>query len=291
MKARIRSDSTRYKTIAIATSYWRPNESYEEQIIDAIRDKIRNGDVVTISEKAISTATGNIVDEKPIKANRLARLLAGFWMHFAWGYILGSLCHLRPKTIKRFRTYPREEGARHKQLALRRGGLLQALMHGSEAAIDGSNLPYSLVSLPLQDSLKVADEICVRINTELHRKVAVMIVDTDKSYTFHNFHFTPRPNSIPEIKTHGGVLAYIIGRTFKLKMRSTPVALSGYRFDPETALQIAEKANKARGHGAGRNVWDMAETFKVELTEVTWEMLDKIEHRPIVIIRSSRKNT
>ncbi len=287
MKAQTRSDSIGYRTIAIATSYWRPNENYEEQIIDAIRGKVHNGDVVTISEKAISTATGNIVDEKPIKTSLLARLLAGFWMHFTWGYILGSLCHLRRKTIKRFRTYPNEEGARHKQLALRRGGLLQALMHGSEAAIDGSNLPYSLVSLPLQDPLKVADEVRVKINTELNRKVAVMIVDTDKSYTFRNFHFTPRPNAMPGIKTRGGALAYVIGRTFKLKIRSTPVAVSGCRVNAETALQIAEKANKARGHGAGRNVWDMAETFKVELTEVTWEMLDKIEHRPIVIIRSN----
>ena len=46
-------------------------------------------------------------------------------------------------------------------------------------------------------------------------------------------------------------------------------------------------ANRARGFGAGRNVWDMAETFGVALTYVSWDMLDKVEHKPIVIARQS----
>ena len=74
-------------------------------------------------------------------------------------------------------------------------------------------------------------------------------------------------------------------------MRSTPIALSGSSIRAETALQIAETANKARGYGAGRNVWDMAETFGVGLAEVTWDMLERVEHRPIVIVRPWRKNT
>ncbi|HKZ93750.1 MAG TPA: coenzyme F420-0:L-glutamate ligase [Candidatus Bathyarchaeia archaeon] len=291
LKASTKSGCKGYRTIALITSYWRPGEKYQQQIIETIRNQVQNGDFVTVSEKAISTATGNIVDEKSIEASRLARCLAEPWMRYAWGYVLGTICHLRRRTIKRFRTYPTEEGSRHKQLALEEGGLLQALMHGSEAAIDGSNLPYSFVSLPLQNAAEIAAEIRHGIRTILRVEVAVMIVDTDKSYTYRNFHFTPRPKPIRGIQSFGGVFAYLLGRGFKLKTRSTPIAISGSGLDAETALQIAETANRARGFGAGRNVWDMAETFDVALTEVTWEMLDKVEHKPIVIVRPSPKNT
>jgi F420-0:gamma-glutamyl ligase-like protein len=291
MRTLSQSPSKDYQSIAIVTSYWRPGEDYHQRIIDALKGKVRNGDTVTISEKAISTATGNIIDEKQLTAGRFSRLLAGLWMHFVWGYMLGALCHLRPKTIKRFRTYPKAEGDKHKQLALTRSGLLQALMHGSEGAIDGSNLPYSFVSLPLQEAHNIADQIRTRIRTDLQAEVSVMIVDTDKSYTYRNFHFTPRPKPIRGIQSHGGALAYLVGRALRLRKRSTPVALSGSEIVTETALQIAECANKARGHGAGRDVWDMAERFDAALTEVTWDMLDRIEHRPIVIIRPQRNNT
>jgi F420-0:gamma-glutamyl ligase-like protein len=56
----------------------------------------------------------------------------------------------------------------------------------------------------------------------------------------------------------------------------------------EDALEIAEAANRARGSGAGRTVWDMADNFKVGLTEVSWEMLETVKHKPIVILRSKR---
>jgi len=291
LKKTIRSASKDCETIALATSYWRPGENYELQILRALEGKVRNGDVVTISEKAISTAAGNIVDEKPIRSSMLARFLAGFWMGIAWAYVLGTFCHLREKTIDRFRTYPVEEGSKHKQLALNEAGFLQALMHGSEGGIDGSNLPYSYVSLTLNDAQKIAELIREKIHSELSKNVVVMIVDTDKTYSCRNFHFTPRPNPIQGIQSRGGVYAYLLGRFLKLKTRSTPIALSGSSINTETALQIAETANKARGYGAGRNVWDMAETFGVKLTEVTWEMLGEVEHKPIVIVRPRRKNT
>jgi len=291
LKNTIESTSRDFETIDLATGYWRPSENYELQIVKALEGKVQNGDVVTISEKAISTATGNIVDEKPIKPCMLARLLAGFWMSIAWAHVLGTFCHLRKRTVSRFKTYPVNEGSKHKQLALNEAGFLQALMHGSEGGIDGSNLPYSYVSLTLKNAQKIAEQVQEKIHTELGRNVVVMIVDTDKTYTFHNFHFTPRPSPVRGIQSRGGVCAYLLGRFLKLKMRSTPIALSGSSFSAETALQIAETANKARGYGAGRNVWDMAETFGVKLTEVTWEMLEEVEHKPIVIVRPRRKNT
>jgi len=277
----------RYKTLAVTTRYWRPEEDYLRQIVDAIENKIENGDVVTISEKAISTALGNIVDESVIKSGWMARLLARYWMRYVWGYFLGRLCRLRKTTIRHIREYPIKEGSAHKQVALEHAGFLQALMFGSEGGIDGSNLPYSYVSLPLRNASQTAQKIRRYIESKLGKSVVVLIVDTDKTYSIRGFHFTPRLKPINGIHSSGGFLAYLIGRLFRLKRRATPVAVAGSKMHVEKALEIAKIANRARGFGAGRTVWDMAEMFKVSITSVTWDMLDAIEHKPIVIVKSS----
>jgi F420-0:gamma-glutamyl ligase-like protein len=275
----------KYSAVTVATKYWRLGENYLQQIIDSIKDKVEEDDFVTISEKAISTAMGNLVDESKIQHRWLAHFLAKYWMHLFWGYILGPLCHLKKKTIHHFRTYPVEEGSAHKQVALWYAGFLQALMPWSEGGIDGSNLPYSLVSLPLKNAQDIAQRINEHIKAKLKKNVTVMIVDTDKTYSLRNFHFTPRPKPIDKIHSFGGVLAYIIGRSLRLKRRATPIAVAGSQIPAEEALEIAEVANRSRGFGAGRTVWDMADTFKVALTDVTWDMLDKVEHKPIVIVK------
>jgi F420-0:gamma-glutamyl ligase-like protein len=278
----------KYTTVTITTRYWRPGENYLQQIIDSIKGKVEENDFVTISEKAISTSLGNLVDESKIQHGWLAHFLAKYWMHIFWGYFLGALCHLKQRTIQRFRAYPIEVGCAHKQVALQYAGFLQALMHGSEGGIDGSNLPYSLVSLPLKDAQHIAEEIKRHIQTELKKHVVVMIVDTDKTYSLRNFHFTPRPRPVEKIHSFGGVFAYVTGRFFKMKRRATPIAVVGSQMQTEEALEIAEVANRSRGFGAGRTVWDMADTFKVALTDVTWDMLDKVEHKPIVIVKPHR---
>ena len=83
----------------------------------------------------------------------------------------------------------------------------------------------------------------------------------------------------------GGVAAYVAGRVFKLKRRATPLAVAGERMSIEEALTISEYANRARGFGSGRTVWDMAKNFRVSLTSVSWGMLAEVEHRPIVVVR------
>jgi len=275
----------KYKAVAVTTQYWRPREDYPKQIVNSIRNKIKDGDFVTISEKAISTALGNLVDESVVQPGWLAHFLAKYWMHFVWIYILGPLCHLRKKTIQHLRAYPIEEGSAHKQVALEHAGLLQALMQGSEGAIDGSNLPYSYVSLPLRNAQQIAQKIRDQIRSELGKEVTVVIVDTDKTYSLKGFHFTPRPKPLKGIHSLGGFLAYVLGRFFKLKQRATPVTVAGSKVGVEEALEIAETANRSRGFGAGRAVWEMAKTFRVPLTGVTWEMLDKVKHQPIVIVK------
>ena len=99
------------------------------------------GDFVVVSEKAISTALGNMVDESRVKPNLNATLMAHFWMRLIWGYPLGILSHFGQHLLRRLRQYPLESGSRHKHVALQYAGFWQALMFGSEGGIDGSTCP------------------------------------------------------------------------------------------------------------------------------------------------------
>lgn len=278
----------RYKALAITTKYWRPGENYLEEICKSVREKVADDDFIVVSEKAISIASNNIINEANVKPNLMARLIAKYWMRVVWGYFLGPMCHLRRRLLQYLREYPLESGSCHKQVALQKAGVLQALMFGSEGGIDGSNLAYSYVSLPLENAKEVASKIRKEIDMQLQKRVFVIIADTDKTYSFRNFHFTPRPKPVKEIHSIGGFISYVTGRMFKLKKRATPIAVAGCRLSAEETLEIAEIANCVRGFGAGRTVWDMAERFKVGLTGVSWEMLETVKHKPIVLVRRKR---
>jgi len=278
----------KYKILVVATKYWRPGESYLQEIVKSVEGKIADEDFVVISEKAISTASKNIVDESCVNPSLSAKLIARYWMRTVWGYFLGPLCHFRERLLQRLRKYPLDIGCLHKQVALQHAGLLQALMFGSEGGIDGSNLPYSYVSLTLRNADEVAQKIRTEIWLRFRKKVFVIIVDTDKTYSFRNFHFTPRPRPIESVHSVGGFVSYAIGRMLKLRRRATPIAVAGCKISAEEALEIADTANRVRGSGAGGTVWDMAEKFKVELTEVSWDMLETVKHKPIVIVRSKK---
>src|SRR5512139_1633587 len=164
-----------YRALALSTKYWKPKEDYILQIVAAIANKVNNEDFVIVSEKALSIATGNIVDESRILPSKNARLIAKFCMRLGWGYFFGVLCGFGKRLLRRLRDYPIENGSRHKQLALQQAGLLQALMFGSEGGIDGSNLPYSLVSLPLDNAGAMATEIRKQIMERLRKNVNVLI--------------------------------------------------------------------------------------------------------------------
>ena len=103
-----------------------------------------------------------------------------------------------------------------------------------------------------------------------------------------NFHFTLRPCTVRGIFHVKCFLAYVVGRFLRLRRRATPVAAVGLKLDAENALRIAEFSNRLRGFGTGRTVWDMAQTFSTSLTGVSWEMLNRMKHKPIVIVRLVR---
>lgn len=270
----------------VRTPYWRPGYDYIAIIVKAVRRHLRDGDIVVISEKAISTARGQIVDEEKVVPTLSARIIARVWMPIVWGYILGPLCRFKAPTIRRLRSYPQRQGAAHKQVALRYAGLLNALKYGSEGGIDLSNLPFSYAALPLEDIQKEAKRIRSRVEEETGRRVTVMISDTDSTFSLRGIHFTSRPNPLKGIHYLPGPLVFVLGRALRLRQRATPLAVAGSNLDIEEALDIAERAHHTRGYGAGRTVWDMVEGSASGVAEVTWEILEKSRHYPIVLVRS-----
>ncbi len=280
---------TRYYALALTTTFWKPGTDYKREIMKVTEGRIRDGDFLVVSEKAISTATGNIVDESNVTPGFSAKFLASFWMPLAWGYFLGVACHFGKRLLRRIRQYPAEEGSRHKQITLQYAGFGQSLMFGSEGGIDGSNLPFSLMSLPLEDVHLVAEAIRADIQNRLFKRVTVLVADTDKTYSIRNFYFTPRPKPLKGISSHCGVAAYVAGRMLRLHKRPTPLAVAGERLSVEEALTVANVADRARGPGSGATVWDMAARFKVAESAVTWEMLEAMKHKPVVIVRRAAR--
>jgi F420-0:gamma-glutamyl ligase-like protein len=278
-----------YKALAATTSYWKPGDNILNAIIKAVQGKVDDGDFVVVSEKAISTALGNIVDETKVKPSLNAKLIARLWMRVCWGYFLSAMLGFGQQLTRNLRQYPLELGSRHKQLALQLAGPLQALMFGSEGGIDGSNLPFAYVSLPLSNAEEMAARIREEIRAKLKKRAYVVIVDTDKTYTLRNFHFTPRPKPMRDIHSLGGVLTYIAARMFRLRKRPTPLAVAGLELSADEALRIANIAENKRGTGSGTTVWKMAARLGVGITDVTWEMLADIRHKPIVIVRKKNE--
>ena len=274
----------------IRTKYWRPGDDFLSIIVDSIANYCENGDTVVISEKAVSVAMGRVIDESGASPSLMAKVLVRIWMRLVWGYILGPLCHLTPKTLRRLRWYPIPEGEAHKEIALRYAGFTQSLLHYSEGGIDATNLPYALAALPLPNPEEVGTIMLETIKTACGKDVVVMITDTDKTYSRNSTHITPRPQAITGIRPMG-LMALIVGRLFRWTGRATPLAVSGRSLPVEDALVVASVADRARGFGAGRTVWDMARRFHVGLMGVTWEMLDRVEHYPIVIVRTSNRHT
>jgi F420-0:gamma-glutamyl ligase-like protein len=270
---------------AVKSTYWRPGDDYVARILAALNQRLQDGDILVVSEKAISIAKGNIVSEAGVKPSCLACILTRFWMRVVWGCLLGYLCRFRHETLKRLKTYPLEKGSCHKQVVLDHAGFFHALNYGSEGGIDISNLPYAYACLPLKAPIAEADLIRDRVLGATRKRVTVIIADTDSTFSFRNFHVTSRPQAIEGIQSLRSPLPFLAGRALKLKQRATPVAVAGQTMSVEDALRFSDIAHHARGSGAGRTIWDGAETFGVGLSEITWEMLETINHYPVVLIR------
>jgi F420-0:gamma-glutamyl ligase-like protein len=268
----------------IRTKYWRPGDDFLGIIDDSISGFCHDRDIVVISEKALSVASGRVVDESKFSPGLMAKFLARYWMRLVWGFFLAPLCHFSKKTVRHLRGFPIPEGESHKEVALRHAGFFQSLLHYSEGGIDVTNLPYAFAALPLPNPDEIAKIVVREVKLSCGLDVSVMITDTDKTYSKGRIHLTPRPHAAKGIVSLG-LFAVILGRAFRWDAQATPLAVSDQTMRVDYALALADLADQARGFGAGRTVWDMARTFRVGYSEVTWEMLEHIEHYPIVVIR------
>lgn len=75
-----------YRALAITTKYWKPGQNYLYEITEALGERVNDGDFVVVSEKALSTALNNIVDESSVEAGFAAKVISRVWMRTAWGY-------------------------------------------------------------------------------------------------------------------------------------------------------------------------------------------------------------
>jgi F420-0:gamma-glutamyl ligase-like protein len=280
----------RYKTIRFSSKLWKPNIDLTKTLTKILKGRVKDGDIIVLSEKALAVALGFVFDEKTIKPSKISKIFTFLWMRIVWGLFLAPLCRLKSSTINWIRNYPLEEGSAHKQLTLRVVGLIQTLKPSSEGGIDGSNLPGRLVALPIKNLKPVLINLRKKLVKELGVNLTFMVVDSDRVYILRNrkasLIISTRKTCYKEI-VYMGFLAYILGRIFRRFFRpnATPLLVVGEKIPVNEALIMAEKADRVRGYGAGRTVFEMAENLKTSIDKVTWEMLEKIRHYPIVVIR------
>lgn len=275
-----------YKIIPIITDYIKPGEPYDP-IIHHASKYLEDGDFLVISETPIAISQGRVVDEINFKPSIAAVLLADVWSRYMWGYILGPLFRIKSRTIQNLKKLP-EEARNHKQLILDYYGYKHALKPASEAGVDLSNVPGTSVCLLPEDPEGVVVDISAKIRSNYNKDVAVVLVDTDVTYQLGGTKFTSIPLAMPGIKKNLGILAYLLGRIGTV-VGPTPLAASRDD-DIDKIIKIAKLAEdyQKEKDTSMATVYDMKETFHEDISGVTIEMLESVEHTPAVIVRGLR---
>jgi F420-0:gamma-glutamyl ligase-like protein len=273
-----------YTAIPVQTGYIKPNEPYDA-IIESAASLIKDGDFLVISETPISVSQGRLVDESEFKPSILSFILADIWSKYLWGYILGPVFKIKSRTIKNLRKLPPEARV-HKKVILEYYGLKHALKPASEAGVDLSNVPGTMVSLLPKDPQGVSQDISNRILKDLKIDVTVMIIDTDASYQIFGKKFTSLPIALKGIRSDLGVFGYLLGRFAEI-LGPTPLGVSR-PLKLDKALKIAKIAEDYHKNNEKdiETVYDMKNIFGGDIKGVTVEMLDSVEHTPAIIVRT-----
>lgn len=273
----------KYILIPVKTDYIKPNESYDI-IIKSAAPLLKDGDYLVISETPISVSQGRLVDESKYKASFLSFLLADIWSKYLWGYLLGPIFKIKTRTIKNLRKLP-PQARIHKKVILEYYGLKHALKPASEAGVDLSNVPGTFVSLLPENPTNVAKDIAWKILEHYKTDVKVIIIDTDACYQLIGKNFTSLPIAVPGIKSDLGIFGYLLGR-FGKKLGPTPLGVS-IPEKLENILEIAKLAEEYHENNEKdiKTVYDMEHIFKEDITTITIEMLNSVEHTPAIIVR------
>ena len=271
-----------YYVIPIETGYIKPNESLDV-IIEPAKEIMEDGDYLVIAETPIAISQGRLVDESEYTPGLRAKLLAGIWSKYLWGYFLGPALRIKKRTRKNLRRLPRETRA-HKEVVLQLYGLKHALKPASEAGIDLSNAPGTSVSLLPENPGKVAKEI----KNEINKEITVLIIDTDATYMRNGKYFTGLPIAIEGIKANRGVFGYVKGQLCE-NMGSTPLGCSR-KISVEEGLKIANIAEDYQKslETAMSTIHSVKSVLGTDEGNVTIEALDSITHTPAVIIREKK---
>lgn len=276
-----------YITVPVNTGYIKPKESYDI-IIDQAAGLLENGDFLVISETPISVSQGRLVDESNFKPSFLSIILADVWSKYLWGYLLGPIFRIKPRTIKNLRKLP-PEARTHKRVILEYYGIKHALKPASEAGVDLSNVPGSMVSLLPNDPTGVSKDIASKIRADQGKHVTVLIIDTDACYQIFNTKFTSLPIAVDGIRSDMGFFGYLLGR-FSTMLGPTPLGISE-SMDMGHILEVANAAEDFHKNNETdvETVYDMSNTFNGDVADVTIEMLDSVVHTPAVIVRAIKK--
>lgn len=273
----------KYIAKPVQTNYIRPNESLDI-IIKSAGPFLEDKDCLVISETPVSISQGRLVDESNFKPSLKAIFLADVWSKYIWGYILGPVFRIKNRTIKNLRKLPPESRS-HKEVVLKYYGLKHALKPASEAGIDLSNVPGTMVSLLPKNPGQVAQELSMKIKKEWEKEVLVMIIDTDVTYQLAGKKFTCLPIAIDGIISNTGIFGYLMGRFGKIA-GPTPLGTSS-KISVEKALKIATVAEDYQKSLEGHleTVYSMKNEFGEDVNHITIDMLDSITHTPAVIVK------
>lgn len=273
----------RYIVKPVQTNYIKPNQNLDI-ILENAGPFLENNDFLVISETPVSISQGRLVDESEFKPSLTAIFLADIWSKYLWGYLLGPLFRIKKRTIKNLRKLPPESRA-HKEVVLKYYGIKHALKPASEAGIDLSNVPGTMVSLLPDNPEQVAKNLSQQIQTKLGKTVFVMIIDTDVTYQIAGRKFTCLPIAIDGIKSNLGFFGYLLGRFGKIA-GPTPLGVSS-QISLHKALEaatIAEDYQKSL-EGHLETIYSMKNEFGEEMTDISISMLDSVTHTPAVIIK------
>jgi F420-0:gamma-glutamyl ligase-like protein len=267
----------------VQTNYIRPNQSLDI-IIETAGPFLEDNDFLVISETPVSISQGRLVDESEFKPSLKAIFLADVWSKYLWGYFLGPLLRIKKRTIKNLRKLPSESRS-HKEVVLKYYGLKHALKPASEAGIDLSNVPGTMVSLLPENPSQVARELSSQIKKKWGKEVLVMIIDTDVTYQLAGKKFTCLPIAINGIKSNTGIFGYLMGRFGKIA-GPTPLGVSS-KISVQKALKIATVAEDYQKSLEGHleTVYSMKNEFGENINHITIDMLDSVTHTPAVIVK------
>lgn len=279
----------RIKILRKSFRYWFPGTNVVDEIIRKYGRYIEDNDILVISEKALSTALGNIYDEKVLKADVMTEIATFFVMRILWGYLL-KFVFRNYETIKLIKGIPLNVLSPHKKLALKYGGIKHFLKPISEAGIDTTNLPYRYVSLPLTNPLQILNNMRLEIFHKLGKNVNILVIDTDKTFKLRLLRgvvFSTRTSSIKGIIDLGAYI-YVLGMVFRRHFISypTPVAYAGFNLGLPVILRITKLCSKYMGSGLGRNILEMVKNIGVDsFDNIKWIDMMKIRHYPVILVK------